>query len=344
MSGTPPGERTGGAPVALGVLGCADIAARRMLPAMAAGSRVRVTAIAGRDPARTAPFAARFGCEAVDDYARLLARPDIDAVYIPLPTGLHARWTLRALEAGKHVLVEKSATATLAEAHEVVGLARERGLALMENFAFVHHGQHAAARRRLDGDEIGELRVLQASFGIPPRPPADIRYRPDLGGGALLDVGAYPVRAALMYLGDDLEVVGSTLRLDPERGVDVAGSALLASPRGATAELSFGFEHSYRSHCSLWGGTGRLVLEQPFSPPATARPVTRLARQDHLQHFVLGAEDQFARVADHFAHLTRGPAAAREEEYTQILRQAALLSAVRAAARTTRPARRPDAS
>lgn len=323
---------TGAAPLGIGVLGCAEIARRRMLPALSGNSRVRVAAIAGRRPERTRSFAERFGCDAVDDYDALLARSDVDAVYIPVPTGLHALWTGRALDAGKHVLVEKSATTTLAEAHQVARKARERGLALLENFAFVHHSQHAAAQQRLRDGETGELRVFQASFGIPPRPSSDIRYRPGLGGGALLDVGAYPLRAALVYLGDDVRVVGATMRQDPGRGVDVAGSVLLASPSGATAELSFGFEHGYRSRCALWGSTGRLVLEQPFTPSATDRPLMRIAWQDHLQQFVLAADDQFANVVDHFVDLVRGPAEDREAACAQILRQAALLSAVRASA------------
>lgn len=329
--------RPGTAELRVGVLGCADIARRRMLPAMAGRPDIRVAAIASRDPAKAKSFAVEFGCEAVDDYERLLARPDIDAVYIPLPTGLHTRWTIRALDAGKHVLVEKSATGTLAETQEVVRLARERGLALMENFAFVHHSQHATALGRLHGGEIGELRVLQASFGIPPRPAADIRYRRDLGGGALLDVGAYPLRAALMYLGDDVQVVGAVLRVGSNQEVDTAGSVLLASPGGVTAELSFGFEHAYRGHCALWGSKGRLVLEQPFTPPLTARPVLRLSRQDHVQRFVLDADDQFGNTAAAFVGLVQGPAAAREDHYAWILRQGALLSEVRDTARVMGP-------
>ncbi|MEV7770822.1 Gfo/Idh/MocA family oxidoreductase [Kitasatospora sp. NPDC086791] len=339
MTAPRPAERLpGAAELRVGVLGCADIARRRMLPAVAGTPGVRVAAVASRDPGKAGAFAARFGCDAVDDYERLLARPDVDAVYIPLPTGLHARWTVRALDAGKHVLVEKPAAGTLAEAREAVGLARERGLALMENFAFLRHGQHAAARRRLHDGEIGELRALQSSFGIPPRPPADIRYRRELGGGALLDVGAYPLRAAVLYLGDDVEVVGAVLRVGPGREVDTAGSVLLATPAGVTAELGFGFEHAYRGHCALWGATGRLVLDQPFTPPPTARPVLRLSGQDHDQRFVLDADDQFGNTAAAFAELARGPAAAREEQYARILRQAALLSAVRDTARVIRPA------
>ncbi|WP_328335962.1 MULTISPECIES: Gfo/Idh/MocA family protein [unclassified Streptomyces] len=327
----------GTAELRIGVLGCADIARRRMLPALVAGQGIRVAAVASRDQEKAKSFSAQFGCDAVDDYQRLLDRPDINAVYIPLPTGLHALWTARALEAGKHVLVEKSAAGTLTEAQEVVALARERGLALMENFAFVHHSQHTTAQQRLLCGEIGELRVLQASFGVPPRPSADIRYRRELGGGALLDVGTYPLHAALMYLGDDVQVIGAVLRVGRNQEVDTAGSVLLASPDGVTAELSFGFEHAYRSHCALWGTEGRLVLDQPFTPPMTARPVLRLSRQNHVQQFVLAADDQFGNTAASFASLAQGPATVREEQYARILRQAALLSSVRDTARVLRP-------
>ncbi|MEV0221378.1 Gfo/Idh/MocA family oxidoreductase [Streptomyces sp. NPDC050704] len=287
--------------VRVGVLGCADIAWRRTLPAIAAEPRTRLVAVASRDGAKARRFTDRFGGEPVTGYERLLDRTDLDAVYIPLPSGMHARWTVAVLKSGRHALVEKPLATCRAEADEMVAAARAGGLVLMENLMFLHHSQHEAVRRMVTAGEIGELRSLSSSFGIPSLPAHDVRYRSELGGGALLDVGVYPLRAARLLLGPRLDPLGAVLRMDPALGVDVAGHVLLTTPRGVTAELSFGFEHFYRCSYELWGSAGRIVLDRAFTPPPALRPVIRLERQDHVQEFTLPADDQYAAVLRSFA-------------------------------------------
>jgi NDP-hexose-3-ketoreductase len=321
---------TGGAmderPVRFGVISCADIAWRRTLPVLAAAPQVRVTAIGSRDPDRAALFADRFGGTPVPDYRAVLERDDVDAVYVPLPTGLHREWVERALLADKHVLVEKPTTVRLTETEDLLALARERGLVLRENMTFPHHTLHAEVRRLLASGAIGELRELSASFGIPPRAPQDIRYRPELGGGALLDVGVYPVRAALEFLGPGLEVAGAVLRTEPASGVDVAGGALLARQDGVTAQVSFGFAHAYRNTYALWGSLGRLSVDRVYSAPAALRPVVRLERQDRIEELTLGAYDQFDGSIGAFVRAVRG---ARPGDAWAMVEQARLVDTIR---------------
>jgi predicted dehydrogenase len=287
--------------VRMGVLGCASIAFRRVLPAMQEAKGIELRAVASRDPAKARVFAEHFGCAAAAGYEDLLAREDIDAVYVPLPTGLHAYWVSRALEAGKHVLSEKPLTWDRSTALDLVDQAQKAGLWLMENYMFLHHSQHETVRGLVAEGRIGAPRVFSASFGIPPLAPADVRYDPGLGGGALLDVGVYPIRAASYFLGPELDVIGSVLRLHPDRGVDVAGHILLATPAGVTAELSFGFEHSYRSWYALWGDRGRLTLDRAFTPPPARQPLIRIESQDHAEELTLPADHQFKNIAEFFA-------------------------------------------
>ncbi len=314
--------------VRMGVLGCASIALRRVLPAMMEAEGIELTAVASRDPAKAREVARRFGCAAADGYDDLLDRPDLDAIYLPLPTGLHAHWASRALAAGKHVLSEKPLSCDHATALGLVNQAKTAGLWLMENYMFLHHGQHEKVRNLIADGRVGELRVFTASFGIPPLDASDVRYRPELGGGALLDVGVYPIRAATYFLGSQLRVVGSLLRLDPTRGVDVAGHALLATPAGVTAELSFGFEHAYRSCYSLWGDQGRLSLDRAFTPPPTWQPLIRIESGDRSEELALPADHQFRNIAESFAR-----SILRDEDYTAaaeaITRQAQLVDQVR---------------
>ncbi|MCD0452121.1 Gfo/Idh/MocA family oxidoreductase [Actinocorallia sp. API 0066] len=294
-------------PLRMGVLGCAGIARRRMLPAINAFPDTRLVAVASRDPLRARRTAADAGCEAVHGYAELLARDDIDAVYVPLPAALHEQWVRAALEAGKHVLGEKPLTTDPAATAELAALAATSGLALRENVMFVHHAQHAEVRRLVEDGAIGEIRFLRAEFAIPRLPDGDIRYDPRLGGGALWDTGVYPVRAALYFLGADLELLGASRTGGaPGRPVDVSGTALLRTPSGTGVHLAFGLDHAYRSAYEIWGSEGVLTVDRAFTPPAEMPPRVRLERKDEVRDLVLPADDQVRNTLAAFTEAARG--------------------------------------
>ncbi|MEU6660813.1 Gfo/Idh/MocA family oxidoreductase [Streptomyces sp. NPDC046821] len=292
-------------PVRVGVLGCADIAVRRVLPALDAAPGVRVAAVASRDSATAARVAEPYGCAALTGYQAVLDRPDIDAVYVPLPAALHAEWTERALRAGKHVLAEKPLTTGLDETARLVALAGELGLVLRENFMFPHHRVHDRVRRLVAEGAVGRLRCFNAEFSIPKRPPQDIRYQSSLGGGALTDVGVYPLRVAQHFLGAGLEVAGAVLHEDPDHGVDVAGAVLLRAPDGVTAQLTFGIEHAYRAAYELVGSEGRLTVDRAFSPPADHRVRIRLEGRDGPRDLSAEPDDQYTRAMTAFATAVR---------------------------------------
>ncbi|MEO3930644.1 Gfo/Idh/MocA family oxidoreductase [Micromonosporaceae bacterium B7E4] len=326
MSGSGSAPAPGGT-VRLGLLGCADVAVRRVLPAVAGLPGVRLAAVASRRWEKAAAVTRRFGGEPVEGYAELLRRPDVDAVYLPLPSGMHAEWIERALAAGKHVLAEKPLTTSYERTVELVGAARKAGLVLMENYMFVHHAQHHAVRRTLADGAIGELRAFAATFTIPARPPGDIRHQPELGGGALLDVGGYPVRAAQLFLGGDLTVAGASRHLDATLGVDVAGAALLRRADGVTAQLTFGMTHAYVSSYQFLGSVGRLTVEHVFTPPASHRPELRIDRQDHQTRILLPTHDQYAGAVRAFLAAVGGSDRPDEPE-TAATDQARLIDAI----------------
>ncbi|MFB6555109.1 Gfo/Idh/MocA family protein [Streptomyces sp. NPDC056405] len=316
----------------MGVLGCADIALRRMLPAIAAADSAELVAVASRDATKAERVAARFGCAGVKGYRALLERDDIDAVYVPLPPALHFDQVAEALLAGKHVLCEKPLCTTRAEAAELMELARRHRRTLAENFMFLHHSQHAEVRSLVDAGAIGGLEVLSGSFGVPPLDPTGFRYVPSLGGGALLDVGVYPLRTVQMYLSGEPEVLAATLRVDDATGVDVAGTALLCASDGVAAQLEFGFRHSYRSRYALWGGEGRLSVERAYTPPEQLKPVVRLQQQDRLTELAMPADHQ---VRNALAAFTAAVLAGRDGPVgeDESLLQARLVEDVRKVAR-----------
>jgi NDP-hexose-3-ketoreductase len=323
--------RTAG-PVRFGVLGCADIAWRNTLPALLAVPGARLVAVASRDAAKAGRFAGRFGCEPVHGYRELLDRTDIDAVYVPLPAMAHADWVERALRAGKHVLAEKPLTHSGRRSAELVALAGERGLVLLDNFMFLHHAQHAAVRELLEKGAIGEPRSFAAAFTIPPKPDGDIRYDPATGGGALLDVGVYPIRAAVHFLGPGLEFAGAVLRRHRDHRVVLSGSVLLTTAEGVTAHLSFGMENAYRNSYEFSGTAGRLTLDRVFTPPPWYQPVVRVERQDHREEFVLPPDHQFVNSVGAFVDaVLRGTDVTPWQQGS--LRQAALVDRITAQAR-----------
>lgn len=318
--------------VRIGLLGCADIALRRTLPALRAEEGVELVAVASRDAAKAARVAAAYGADAVTDYDALLARPDLDALYIPLPTGLHSHWAARAIAAGLHVLSEKPLCTGHAEAAELVAAARSRGVVLMENLTFPRHPVHQRVRELVDEGRIGEVRVLHAEFAFPPLPATDFRYERGLGGGALFDAGVYPLRAARLFLGDDLTVVGATLDHGADHDVDVSGGVLLSAPGGRTAHVAFGFQHAYRCSYTLWGSRGRITVDRAFTPPPDHAPLIRLDLPGGSEEFAGPVGDQFRATLAAFARALRDPEAAGRLA-DEVLAQASLVDRVAAAAR-----------
>lgn len=225
-------------PLRIGVLGAARIAPLALLRPARDLAGVEVTAVAARDPRRAAAFAARHGIPAVHaTYADVVADPDLDAVYVPLPNSLHAEWTLAAIAAGKHVLCEKPFTANQAEARQVAAAAAASDVVVMEAFHYRYHPL-AARLREIVAAELGALHWVEASMCFPLPLFHDIRYRYDLAGGALMDAGCYAVHSVRLLAGEDPQVVGAratTLRRDPR--VDRALTAELAFPSGASGRV-----------------------------------------------------------------------------------------------------------
>lgn len=288
-----------------------------MLPALAEQPLVCVTAIASRSTERARELSGRFGAAPVTGYARLLERADVEAVYVALPTALHAEWTLRALDAGKHVLCEKPFATDPVDARTAAALAEKRGLLLMEAFMFLHHGQHAAVRRMLDDGAIGDLRVFTAEFAIP----ALADGRP---AAFLPDVAAHPIRAARLFLGSPLSVDGAH-----EFG------ALLSTPDGRIAHLTYGVDHAYLNRYRLWGARGSLTLDRVFSTTDDHPPRLTIEREGRTEVVELEPDAQFRNMAGAFAGAIRSGHGFAEHA-RDLLAQAELTERInRAAVRST---------
>ena len=289
----------------MGVMGCANIAWRAMIPAMIKCDEVDLVAVASRTAGKARKFADRFNCDAVVGYEKLLERDDVDVVYMPLPTGLHDEWVVKTLEAEKHILVEKSFAENYASARSMVGLAQAKKLLVLENFLFPHHSQHGWVNDLIARGELGEIQLLRSTFGFPPLSRDNFRYNRDLGGGALLDAGAYVVKVSTLFLGNDLTLLGAALKYDTDLGVDIYGDAMFKNAEGQIAQVSFGFNYYYQCHYELLGTEGKLIVERAFTPPPGFRPVVWLEHQDLKQRFTLPADNHYINMLRFFATAVR---------------------------------------
>jgi predicted dehydrogenase len=254
--------------VRIGLLGAARIAPGALTKPARAVPEAAVVVMAARDRARAEKFAAKYGVPHVaDDYAAVLAATDVDAIYNPLPNGLHAQWTMAALEAGKHVLCEKPFTANAAEAEEVAAAADRCGRVVMEAF---HWRYHPLARRMVEivrGDELGRLRHIDVGLCFPLPMFNDIRYNYSLAGGALMDAGCYTVHIARTLGGEEPEVVRATPKLrTPD--IDRAMRAELRFPSGHTATITCSMWSSalLQLHARATGERGEMRVFNPTTP------------------------------------------------------------------------------
>jgi dTDP-3,4-didehydro-2,6-dideoxy-alpha-D-glucose 3-reductase len=277
----------------IAVMGCAAVAWNSMLPACRLAPEWDLVAVASRSELKAQQFALQFDCEAVIGYENLLHRQDIDAIYMPLPTGLHHEWIIKCLDAGKHVLAEKSIASSYSSAVKMVELARLKNLVLMEDFMFQYHSQHQFVFKLLGNKEIGDIRVFRANFGFPPLPNDNFRYNEKIGGGALLDAAGYTVRAAHFILGEDLIVKAADLFYDREPRTNIYGGAYLSNGSGISAQLGFGFDNFYQCNYEIWGSKGKIIVDRAFTPKLDYSPLIVVEKQGERHEYFMAPDNHF---------------------------------------------------
>ncbi len=246
----------------LGLVSTANIN-RMIIQGARATDAVDVVAVASRDGAKAQAYAHEHGIEGVhSSYEALLEDPRVDAVYISLPNGMHHEWTMHALGAGKHVLCEKPYSRHPEEVEEAFDAAAAAGLVLMEAFMYRHHPQTTLARSLVEEGRIGEPRLLRATFSFPLDDAANIRLRPELDGGALMDVGCYCVSGLRLLGGEPERIVGEQVTSDT--GVDQTMFGMLSFPGGIVGQFDASFALPNRQRLEAVGADGTLVVEAPW--------------------------------------------------------------------------------
>lgn len=285
-----------------GILGCGAIATSAIAPAIHWADRNELVAVASRTLERATRKAAEVGApRAHGAYEALLADSDIDAIYIGVPNGEHARWAIAAASAGKHVLCDKSLALTAKDARAMGEAFRARHLVLVEGFMVRHHPQWTVVRRLLTESVIGKVLQVRAWLRSTLDRPSDHRWSKTLGGGALFDVTCYAVNAARMAIGEEPIRTQATARWT-ESGVDESTDALLEFPGGAVASVHGSLRAPFEQGVVISGEKGRIVMERPFIPHwDETEVVVELTGAERQVHGIVGA-NHFLHMFEHVAN------------------------------------------
>lgn len=293
-------------PVRWGVISSANIGVKAVSPAIVASSNGKLLAVASHNPQHaTELYSFAPDVRISSNYDEILRDPEIEAVYIPLPNSMHAEWTIKALEAGKHVLCEKPLASTAAEGARMVEAARAHQALLMEAFMYRFHPQTTWALEQIKAGTIGPVRLVRASFSFDIRSrPENIRVQPDLAGGALMDVGCYPVNFCRAVYGHAPLTVAARVHVARPGGVDMATNAVLDFGQGRFGLIDCSFELPSRQIVEIVGEAGTITIPVPFTP-GTMEAVVFVTKNGQMSEQKFPRVDQYQLEVEHFAACIR---------------------------------------
>lgn len=323
----------------IGIICPSEIAFRRFLPALKEAGCFGYAGVAiaskeefvgatdeilAKERAKAQTFVDSYGGKIFEGYKTLINSDEVDAIYLPLPPGLHYKWAKEALAAGKHILCEKPCTTALATTEDLMNDAAGKALAAHENYMFAFHDQLGAVNDIVKSGEIGDVRLYRISFGFPLRAQNDFRYNKALGGGALLDCGGYTFKYASMLLGPTAKMKYAQSNNIEGFNVDMYGSAALVNDEGVTAQVAFGMDHNYKCELEVWGSKGTLYTNRILTAPAGFVPEVFIRKGNEEEKRNLPADDAFMKSILHFSKCIED-VETRKTNYETLLRQARLV-------------------
>ena len=323
----------------IGIICPSEIAFRRFLPALKEAGCFEYAGVAiaskeefvgatdeilAKEKAKAQTFVDSYGGKIYEGYNTLINSTDVDAIYLPLPPGLHYKWAKGAVAAGKHILVEKPCTIALDTTEDLLNDAKAKGLAAHENYMFAFHDQLEAVNDIVKSGEIGDVRLYRISFGFPMRAQNDFRYNKALGGGALLDCGGYTFKYASLLLGPTAKIKYAQSNNIDGFNVDMYGSAALVNDEGVTAQIAFGMDHNYKCELEVWCSKGTLYTNRILTAPAGFTPEVIIRKGNEEEKRNLPADDAFKKSILHFSKCIEDKDTC-EANYQTLLRQASLV-------------------
>ncbi|WP_249029421.1 Gfo/Idh/MocA family protein [Tannockella kyphosi] len=327
--------------IRIGVISPSEIAFRRFMPAILNHDSFEYVGVAyptsdewdnasvsqlDLEINKAKDFMKEYGGNIYEGYKSVISDPSIDAIYLPLPPALHYKWAKLALENNKHVFLEKPSTTNEKDTLELVELANSKSLALHENYMFQYHNQIDLLKELIDTKEVGETRLIRTNFGFPKRLSNDFRYNKDLGGGALLDCGGYPLRLMSKLMEHDLEVIASKLVYN-ENDIDLFGSVMLTNS-DVIGQVSFGMDNAYKCDIEVWGSNGTIYTGRVFTAPEGFETSIVINKNNQESTISVRGDDTFYKSIDKFYKCITDDNI-RELEYKELLTQIRLVEEVR---------------
>lgn len=287
-------------------------------------SKETINSVLNTELEKAKNFQDHYGGKIFNSYLEVVTSREVDAVYIPLPPGLHFKWAKLALENDKHVLVEKPSTTSFQETSELVKIAKQNNLALHENYMFLYHSQINDIKKIIDSGEIGIPCLYSIKFGFPLRQQNDFRFNKSLGGGALLDAGGYTIKYATRILGNDIKILSSRMNYIDGYEVDMFGSAMLSNSDNGIAFISFGMNNDYKCEIEAWGSKGTLTSRRVLTAPVGFEPEVEISKNGVVKRIKLRSDDSFKNSIQHFLECINN-ISSRNMNYDNILLQASLV-------------------
>jgi predicted dehydrogenase len=285
-----------------GIISTANIGREKVIPAIQKGKFCEVAAIASRRKEEAEKAAAQLNIpKAYGSYEELLADDEIDVVYIPLPNHLHVEWTIKAMQAGKHVLCEKPIGLSSAEAQKLVDATKDYpNIKVMEAFMYRFHPQWIKAKSLVDNGIIGELKTIHSFFSYYNVDPNNIRNKADIGGGGLMDIGCYNISLSRHIFNEEPTRILGLAEFDPESGIDRLTSGILQFSKG-TSTFTCSTQLMPYQRVNIFGTDGRIEIEIPFNAPPDKPTKLWLDSKTRTEEFVFDIVDQYTLEADAFA-------------------------------------------
>ena len=312
----------------IGILGAADIAFNRFLPALEKVQGVQCAGVASNSPDKLRRFVDKYNIHVYESYDEVIQDENVDCIYVPLPPVFHYEWAKKALLAGKHVFLEKPSTISAEQTRELAGLAGSMGLVLQENYMFQYHAQLADIEKIIASGELGKLRLVRTSFGFPRWAAGDFRYVKELGGGTMLDNGGYTIKLINRLLGKSTRLVASKLDYDEETGVDIFGTAEFMNADGVLAQAAFGMDCQYQCSLELWGSKGRLTTGRIYTTPDGFVPTALIETGAGSRSIELASCDAFEESIKMYLRAVDDDIV-RADMAQELVRQAEFVDAVR---------------
>lgn len=310
----------------IAVLGAANIAMNRFMPALESVDSLHYVGVASNTPSKAEQFQAQFGGEVFASYQDIIDSDEVDAVYIPLPPSMHFLWAKKALLANKHVFLEKPSVIEAQHAKELVDIAHERDLVLIENYMFEFHKQVTFIKELIDSQKIGKLRSINSQFCFPFRGEQDFRYSKIMGGGALFDCGGYPLKLMSLLMDEGMVLQHASLNIEDGFDVDSHGTAMLIDSTGVLGQVYFGMNDAYKCSVEVIGTKGRIVSNRVFTAPSNIDAEVEVVVGNSVEYHLI-RDNQFRNILKHFYHATQH-SHSRLKLYSSLLKQANLVAQI----------------